>query len=166
MRLNPRPVLCAICLLAVVAMICFSGDSPYGVLANENEELVDQEHVEFQVEHDLEETEEFEGEDELVDDDWEDELAVFFAERKAVTARVAQLVDVATDEARTAAYVLEELVEIAEPEDTVRLLLDAAERTDRPVLKRMIQLKLIELYDDLDQPDEALNIARDLISGN
>lgn len=179
MKFSRRSLLGIVCLFAIAATIGFGSSSPAWGLANEEEGGDELELAEFdelasegEEEDDFEDDEfdreqEFEyEEDEFHDFDWEEELEAEVLERKALNARVVQLVEISADESSTAAYVLEGLIEIVEAEDAVRLLLEAASSTQRPVLQRMIRIKLIELYYDLEQPEEALEIVRDLISGS
>ncbi len=186
MKFSPRTVLCLACVFAVAVMILLGSTPPSGVLADETEEQHERERFEGEghqeerssddqdlfmeeeeKEEDGRESDDEDGYDleDAFEDDWEEESELALYEHKAVEARIARLCDVAADESRTAAYVLDELIEVAEPEDSVRVLLEATEIAERPILRRMIQIRLIELYAELDQPRKALGLARDLISG-
>ena len=74
------------------------------------------------------------------------------------------LADIAADEVRSAAYAIESLMEIAEPEAAVRVLRESLDQAENAAIQRIIRIKLVELYAEMDQPRRAADVARELIS--
>ena len=95
-----------------------------------------------------------------------EELELEVAEAEAQSVRISHLADIVTDEVRSSAFAIEILLDTSEPEVAVRVLSDSLQQAKKPAIRRVIRLALIELYGENDRPDDATEIAREIISGN
>ncbi len=109
----------------------------------------------------------------LDDEDWEredveglsEDLEMELAERELQAARIDHLAEVASDGVRTAAFIIEELTELVDPEVAVQTLRGSLTQTKNSAVQRIIRIKLVELHFEMDETEKAMNVVNQLISG-
>lgn len=76
---------------------------------------------------------------------------------------VSQVIEVAKDKVRTAAFALMHIMDFFEPEEAINFLAEALEDTSNASVRRFVHMKLTKLYADTDQPEEAMEQLSHLI---
>ena len=148
------------------------GPSPFLLSDDEDEDEAEDENED----EDFDE----EGEDDLDDEEDEefDEQRFARFEREMQVARaeaenrmtrlkmVNQVAEIASNEVSTAAFVLMHFEELFdEPEDGIKFLNDTLQYTKNDAVRRLLRIKLAELYTEADQPDQARSQLRELLTG-
>jgi hypothetical protein len=148
------------------------GASPF-LLADAEAEDEDEEEEEDLDEEGEEDFDDEEDEDEEFDEErlerFEREMQVVRAEAENRMTRlkmVNQVAEIASNEVSTAAFALMHFEELFdEPEDGIKFLNDTLQYTKNDAIRRLLHIKLAELYTEADQPDQARSQLRELLTG-
>jgi len=158
MKCSKTPTICVVAVVAVTAAMLLGNLSAS--------------HVSAQVSASAKERPEYEDErwaeadEELEFDSVYEEFELKIAECELEMARIDQMAEIAADALRSSAFVITRLTEIAASEVASQILMEALSRTDSPAIDRLIRIQLLHLYSETERPEQAAELARELISGN
>ena len=175
---------CGMALLAVCFVI-FAGHWTVAQQSDQAEETIEgspedgEENLDVLVEsgeadHAQEAHEEEENEEEDHDEDWDDEweeeseyeIEADILELELIAAHCehsAMLSEMCEDHARTSSWVISEILEYLDEEEAATFLEQTLSKVEEPSIRRLIRLKLAELYSELDQTEQVKEQLRQLI---